>query len=102
MKSEASAVNGSGDYKKDMLTRLNRIEGQVRGIRRMIEEEKPCGEVLTQISAVRAAANKVGVMLIERYSKECMLNSFDSEELSREEVLDEFLATVQKFLKFAE
>jgi DNA-binding FrmR family transcriptional regulator len=97
-----SGADKSEDYKRDMLTRLNRIEGQVRGIRRMIEEEKPCGEVLTQISAVRAAANKVGVMLIERYSKECMLNSFGSEELSKEEMVEEFLATVQKFLKFAE
>jgi len=94
--------NNIEDSKKDIIKRLNRIEGQVKGIQRMIESEKPCGDILTQISAVRAATNKVGVLLIERYSKECILNSFDSVEDKKEEVLNEFLVTVNKFLKFAE
>ena len=90
------------DTKKDILRRLNKIEGQVKGIQRMIESEKQCGDVLTQISAVRAATNKVGVLLLERYSKNCILNSFNSKEKNNEEVLDEFLTTVKRFLKFVE
>ena len=90
------------DTKKDILNRLNKIEGQVKGIQRMIESEKQCGDVLTQISAVRAATNKVGVLLLERYSKNCILNSINSKEDNNEEVLDEFLSTVKRFLKFVE
>lgn len=90
------------DTKKDILRRLNKIEGQVKGIQRMIESEKQCGDVLTQISAVRAATNKVGILLLERYSKNCILNSINSADNNSEDVLDEFLTTVKKFLKFVE
>ena len=102
MSSDMGAENKMLNSKRDILMRLNRIEGQVRGVQRMIIEEKPCGEILTQISAIRAATNKIGVMLIERYSKDCIMNSLDSEENSKEEVMDEFMVTVKKFLKFAE
>ncbi|HEY8890888.1 MAG TPA: metal-sensitive transcriptional regulator [Clostridium sp.] len=85
-----------------MLRRLNKIEGQVKGIQRMIESERQCGDVLTQISAVRAATNKVGILLLERYSKNCILNSINSTDNSSEDVLDEFLTTVKRFLKFVE
>ena len=94
--------NKDEDTKKDILRRLNKIEGQVKGIQRMIESEKQCGDVLTQISAVRAATNKVGILLLERYSKDCILNSINSKEKNNEEVLDEFLTTVKRFLKFVE
>jgi DNA-binding FrmR family transcriptional regulator len=60
------------EYKMDIGKRLNRIEGQVKGIRRMIEEDKNCVEVLTQIAAVRAAINKVGGIVLEKHSKTCM------------------------------
>ena len=96
-------IENSGETtKKNILNRLNKIEGQVKGIQRMIESDKQCGDVLTQISAVRAATNKVGILLLERYSKNCILNSINSKEKSNEEVLDEFLTTVKRFLKFVE
>lgn len=88
--------------KEDILKRLNKIGGQIKGIQKMIESEKQCGDVLTQISAVRAATNKVGILLLERYSKNCILNSINSKENNNEEVLDEFLTTLKRFLKFAE
>ena len=88
--------------KEDILKRLNRIGGQIKGIQKMIESEKQCGDVLTQVSAVRAATNKVGILLLERYSKNCILNSINSKENNNEEVLDEFLTTLKRFLKFAE
>jgi len=94
--------NSGENTKKDILRRLNKIEGQVKGIQRMIESEKQCGDVLTQISAVRAATNKVGILLLERYSKNCILNSINSTDNNSEDVLDEFLATVKRFLKFVE
>ena len=94
--------DNSDDTKKDILRRLNKIEGQVKGIQRMIESEKQCGDILTQISAVRAATNKVGILLLERYSKDCILNSINSKEKNNELVIDEFLTTVKRFLKFVE
>ena len=90
--------NNCVDTKKNILNRLNKIEGQIKGIKRMIESEKQCGDVLTQISAVRAATNKVGILLLEKYSKDCILNSINSKENNNEEVVNEFLTTVKRFL----
>ena len=86
------------ENKKDILRRLNKIEGQIKGIQKMVESEKQCGEVLTQISAVRAATTKVGMIMLEKYSKDCMLNSINSED--KEIAIENLLDTVQKFLKF--
>jgi len=86
--------------KSDILKRLNRIEGQVKGIQKMIQEEKQCGDVLTQISAARAAITKVGSLLLEKYSKDCLLNSINSED--KEKAIDNLLDTIQKFLKFTD
>lgn len=88
------------ENKNDILKRLKRIEGQVKGIQRMIEEEKNCVDILTQIAAIRAAINKAGSIVLQRYSKNCMLNSFNSE--NKEEVLEELLDTIQKFLRFVD
>ena len=90
--------NNCVDTKKNILNRLNKIEGQIKGIKRMIESEEQCGDVLTQISAVRAATNKVGILLLEKYSKDCILNSINSKENNNEEVVNEFLTTVKRFL----
>ena len=56
--------------KKDIVNRLSRIEGQVRGIKGMIEEDKPCLDVLAQIWAARAALHKAAELLMENYVKE--------------------------------
>jgi len=93
-------INENPKPKTDILNRLNRIEGQVKGIKRMIEEEKTCADVLTQVAAVRAAINKVGGLILEKHSKECMNNSLTSENKQQE--LDELLNTIQKFLKFVD
>jgi len=53
---------------KDILNRLRRIEGQVKGIQGMVEKETCCTDVLVQISAIRSAINKVGVLMIENYA----------------------------------
>lgn len=88
----------SVEIRKDIVKRLNRIEGQVKGIQKMIEEDKNCVDVLTQIAAVRAAINKVGGMVLEKYSIACIKNAVLSD--SREQVLDDLIKTVQSFLKF--
>ncbi len=56
----------------DLIRRLKRIEGQVRGIQRMIEQDRACGDTLAQISAVTAALRSVSLLLAEQYALECL------------------------------
>lgn len=56
----------------DLILRLKRIEGQVRGIQRMLEEDRACPEVLSQLSAINEAVRRVSVLLAEKYTFECL------------------------------
>ena len=82
--------------KKNLVTRLNRIEGQIRGIKRLIESDTYCDDVITQISASQAALNGVAKILL-RSTFERMCCRSDSRR--RHEVLDEVLVTIQKLMK---
>lgn len=83
---------------KDMLIkRLNRIEGQVKGIQKMVEEERYCIDILTQISAIRSAINKVGSIILENHIKGCVANSI--KEDNSEESIAEIMKTIDKFTK---
>ena len=76
-------MNDNEALRKDILVRLRKIEGQVKGIQGMVEKDVCCRDVLTQISAIRAAINKVGVLLIENYARNCMgIGEEDKEELA--------------------
>lgn len=57
--------------KKDVADRLKRIEGQVRGIQKMIEEDRPCEDIVTQLMAARSALDKVGITIITQHVREC-------------------------------
>ncbi len=72
--------------RKEVARRLARIEGHVRGVERMIEEEKSCPDILLQIAAVREALNKVGRMVFEDHLEHCLADASkgDSEEALRE------------------
>ncbi len=63
------------DIKPKLLNRLRRIEGQVRGIQRMVEEERACSDILAQLSAVNEAVRRVSVLLAEQYAMECLGNA---------------------------
>lgn len=65
---------GYADKKEPITKRLKRAEGQVRGITRMVEEDKYCIDILTQISAVQAALDKVGLELMSEHTKHCLTN----------------------------
>lgn len=91
---------GKNIAREDILNRLRRIEGQVKGIQKMIEQDKYCTDILTQVAAVRAAINKVGSILLEKHSINCIQNA--ASEKDREKALDELAKTVQTFMKFAE
>ncbi|XKG66947.1 metal-sensitive transcriptional regulator [Mesobacillus maritimus] len=79
-----------------MVTRLNRIEGQIRGIKGMIEKDTYCDDVITQISATQAALNSVAKILLEGHMKSCVVERIQEGD---DEVVDELLVTIQKLMK---
>lgn len=96
-----STVNDKNTVSKDdVLKRLNRIEGQVKGIQKMIAEDKCCIDILTQVAAVRAAINKVGGIILENYSMTCLQDVVSSE--NKEKELENLTKTIQSFLKFVD
>jgi DNA-binding FrmR family transcriptional regulator len=82
--------------KDKVLKRLARIEGQVRGVSRMVEEERYCIDVLTQISAIEAALDKVALGLIDDHTRHCVVEAEDGE---RVEKVDELMAALGRFVK---
>ena len=66
---------GYYDDKEALLKRLNRIEGQVRGVSKMVQDDKYCVDILTQVSAAKAALDKVALELVRDHAKHCLSNS---------------------------
>ena len=86
--------------KEAIIKRLNRIEGQVKGIQKMVDEERYCIDILTQISAIRSAINRVGNIILENHIKGCVSNSIkDGETQESEELISELMETINKFTK---
>jgi CsoR family transcriptional regulator, copper-sensing transcriptional repressor len=78
--------------------RLRRIEGQVRGVQRMVDEESYCIDVLTQIASVVAALEKVGTILLKDHVEHCVRESIEHGEKTDEKI-EELTAAVERFLK---
>ena len=83
-------------FKKKLKNRLNRIEGQVRGVNKMIEEDIYCDDILTQISSIRSALNGTAALLLEAHMKSCVIDQLSEGKI---EVIDELLITVKKMMK---
>lgn len=81
---------------KSLIHRLNRIEGQIRGIKRMIEESAYCTDILVQSSAVTAAMNAFNKELLSNHIKTCVA---DDIRAGKDETVDELVATLQKLMK---
>ncbi|MEN6460250.1 MAG: metal-sensitive transcriptional regulator [Syntrophomonas sp.] len=86
----------SEDASKDVLLRLKRIEGQVRGIQRMIEDKADCGEVLNQVAAIKAAINRVGIIVFEKHARECILESVNE---NNEERFQDIITMMGRLIK---
>jgi DNA-binding FrmR family transcriptional regulator len=74
-----AAVRGYSATKPQLQQRLRRIEGQVRGLQRMVEDDRYCIDVLTQISAVQAALDKVALGLLDDHARHCVVGEADSD-----------------------
>ena len=88
-------VRSEKEY-KDLLNRLSRIEGQVRGIRRMVENDAYCPDILLQVSAVNAALNSFNKVLLANHIRTCVS---DDIKAGKEETVDELVKTLQKLMK---
>jgi CsoR family transcriptional regulator, copper-sensing transcriptional repressor len=87
---------GYQEDKEKLLKRLARVEGQVRGISKMVEEERYCIDVLTQIGAIQAALDKVALGLLDEHTRHCVVEADAGE---RVEKVDELMAAVGRLVR---
>jgi DNA-binding FrmR family transcriptional regulator len=92
-----TTTRGYTATKDQLLKRLRRIEGQVRGVERMVEEDRYCIDVLTQIAAIQAALDKVALGLLDGHARHCVVGGHA--EGSPEELTDELMAAVGRLLR---
>lgn len=83
------------EYKK-LMNRLNRIEGQVRGIKKMLENDAYCPDILVQAAAVNAAVNSFNKELLASHIRSCVINDIRA---GKDETVDELVCTLQKLMK---
>ncbi len=81
---------------RDLITRLNRIEGQVRGVKKMLEEDRYCVDILTQVSAISNGLNAFNKKLLANHIKSCVVNDIRA---GNDGVVDELCETLQKLMK---
>ena len=95
------ATRTSTSYAHDkakIMARLRRMEGQVRGVQRMVDEDQYCLDVLTQLSAIIAAARQTGLLVLEDHVRGCVLGSEQAEDdIDREELLTELIGAIDRF-----
>ena len=81
---------------KDMMNRLSRIEGQIRGIKGMVEKNAYCPEILIQVSAANAALNSFNKLLLANHIRTCVAEDIRN---GRDETIDELVVTIQKLMR---
>ena len=79
--------------KKDLTTRLNRIEGQVRGVSKMIEDDRYCGDILIQLSAINNSIKYLSLKILEKHLKHCVKNNILE---GNDEALDEITELIKR------
>lgn len=93
---EERKAHHSEYFKKKIVGRLNRIEGQVRGVTRMVEEDVYCDDILNQISSIEAAMKGVSKTLLEAHIKSCVVEQIREDKV---DVVDELMGTIGRMLK---
>jgi DNA-binding FrmR family transcriptional regulator len=96
----STRVHGYADQKDALVKRLHRIEGQVRGVERMLDEDRYCIDILTQIAAVNTALESLALQILDQHVRHCVagaIASGDEDETGRK--IEELLAAVQRFTK---
>jgi DNA-binding FrmR family transcriptional regulator len=89
-----------GTYEQQaLLTRLNRVEGQIRGIRRMVQEPRPCVEVLQQLAAAEAALNRISLAIFKHHVDHCVNDALSKGEAERRQQMSELVDIFDRFAK---
>jgi CsoR family transcriptional regulator, copper-sensing transcriptional repressor len=94
--SAATERRGYTENKDAVLRRLRRIEGQVRGVERMVEEDRYCIDVLTQVTAIQAALDKVALELLSDHATHCVVGGPKNQKVDR---TDELMAAIRRLLR---
>ncbi|MCL6443764.1 MAG: metal-sensitive transcriptional regulator [Alicyclobacillus sp.] len=84
--------------KDELLRRLRRIEGQVRGIQKMVEEDRYCVDILIQIAAVKSAVHQVGLSILDSHTRGCVADALTNQE-SGDKKIDELMEVIRQFTK---
>ena len=95
-----AATNGPHGYsatKDQLLKRLRRIEGQVRGVERMVDEDRYCIDIVTQISAIQAALDKVALGLVDEHARHCVIGG--AADATPQELTDELMGAVGRLMR---
>lgn len=81
---------------KDLINRLNRIEGQIRGIKKMVESDTYCADILTQVSAAQAALNGFSKVLLSNHIHTCVVEDIKN---GNEDIVDELMVLLHKMMR---
>ncbi len=93
---DTAPARGYTASKDQLLKRLKRVEGQVRGVQGMVEDDRYCIDVLTQINAVQAALNKVALGLLDEHARHCVMGANEDQQ---GEKTDELMAAVARLMR---
>ncbi len=93
-------MKGEGQ-KKDILMRLRRIEGQARGLQKMVEREAACADILTQVAAVTAAVKRVGRAVVQASMEECLEKSRRETGAQKKESLRDLQKAISQYMDWA-
>ncbi len=85
----------------NILARLRRIEGQIRGLQRMVENKAPCPEILTQVSAVMAAVKKAGMVIVQTHMDECMTSMQNKAGRDQDAGMEDFMRALSRYIDLA-
>ena len=96
MATETTPARGYTATKDQLLKRLRRVEGQVRGVEKMVEDDRYCIDVLTQISAVQAALDKVALGLLDEHARHCVMGAEGDDQADK---TDELMAAVGRLMR---
>ena len=97
-KQQVTGLEKHGPHPADpkVVKRLKNIEGQVRGILRIVEEEQYCVDIMNQISAARAALNSVGIVILKRHVETCVSDAIEAGGMERTQIIDELMHVLSK------
>jgi DNA-binding FrmR family transcriptional regulator len=86
----------STDAKDALKTRLRRVEGQMRGVQKMVDDDRDCQEILQQLTAIRSAVQNASEFFLRTYAKECLVRAGATDDANREELIDDVMRLMIK------